>query len=115
MAYRRYVEKEKADIKKNKDMLSLEKEIAKMKTENVHLRKELSEKNRTDNELPATTNNGDTSIDVSCFVHLLSLVTLTKVQFSSVLCSIIYMVDGFMLERQPVTWYITVRLNLWSH
>ena len=50
MAYRRYVENEKADIKKNKDMISIGSEIEKMKTENVHLREKLEEQEKIKND-----------------------------------------------------------------
>ena len=41
MAYRRYCDNEKADIKRNKEMIDIGNEIEKMKTENVHLREKL--------------------------------------------------------------------------
>ena len=41
MAYRRYCDNEKADLKKNKEMIDIGNEIEKMKTQNVHLRDKL--------------------------------------------------------------------------
>lgn len=41
MAYQRYVDTEKADVKKNKEIISLEKEIENMKSENQHLKNQL--------------------------------------------------------------------------
>ena len=42
MAYRRYCDNEKADLKRNKEMIDIGNEIEKMKTENVHLREKLN-------------------------------------------------------------------------
>eukprot|EP00111_Clytia_hemisphaerica_P008290 TCONS_00024189-protein len=64
MAYRRYCENEKGEIKKNKEMISIGKEIEIMKTENVHLREKLAEHEKSHEEQPkdggelVTTNGG---------------------------------------------------------
>ena len=44
MAYRRYIEKEKKEIQKNKELLTLEKQIEEMKNENQMLKRKVSEK-----------------------------------------------------------------------
>ena len=77
MAYRRYCENEKGEIKRNKEMISIGKEIEIMKTENVQLREKLAEQEKSHDEQPkdadlVTTNGGTNgNPDVSTSQHTL--------------------------------------------
>jgi len=87
MAYRRYVENEKADIKKNKDMINIGSEIEKMKTDNVHLREKLKEQEKIKNgvssseettstpgNLSLSATNGNSSVSWKYFLCVLKSV-----------------------------------------
>ena len=48
MAYQRYLEKEKAEMQQNKEVLSLEKQIEEIKTENIMLKTKISKQPSSD-------------------------------------------------------------------
>ena len=60
MAYRRYRENEKADIKRNKEMIDIGNEIEKLKTNNVQIRDKLAEHTANSTSTEEGLNGGTT-------------------------------------------------------